>query len=1236
MRLSKIFISLILLACASILNASESELIEKRGFFSKTFQLDNGLEKLVIHAGPIHYVDSGNRFVEVGYPGSSDYNDLLSMAMTQSELWSNMGTPHEYNKFENDCTYDSEPVFVTQESAIADYQTVRYYTQMQFNNSSFEPYYQIQSVSHKMAVGSHIQYGPTDNGEYTLFVKEFTFPEGSYTDCDVYDAIGSGDILDQVAVDFSNYIDPTGEQSVLLPDFVSVFQDMVDQAPVAQFMNVRFGYSIGNTIYDVADFYNLYLNGAPTLEVVYKTTITGMLANRHLPTPTADMGGTLSIIDHDNAAHTHEHIGSLTPVELNPGDICTALTDSIGFNASEFHHHSWNSVTASGYSIQLSQFLIDETEYEISAFFNDQFQLTLPTGSPEISLKDPWYVSNPSANPEDWIQPNIYRTVAEMQSDNSSRVFKDQNDDFSDSIPIYYLNAPQFTDEGNGEYFIFHHWEGSHVLYGVGQTTTTDNETTVVFTSSSSAPLPYFNQLSVSGGASVWEASDTLWIKASQFYYENNDFYEFSHWSGDSITLGNSTSYLTTVEALSGDATATAVYNTGTASNSIQNKTINIHTDESISIPAGANIQFAEGVTIDIAGSFSVNGTPGSPVNFESTGRQSPFPAAMTEHPSVPLDKLIKITGDGANCTITYLQLSDAYCGISIEGDNANIEIEDVTFSDLNYALNIEPVSNTTFEISGSKFHNLDNGIVYSTNINNPGVSTSGLLHHNEFSDIADRAVFIRLETKVSGNNSINTLGIRANTFYNNGTSIYCQRESGTATYFGDYYLYITNTLFSESPTLMLPDDQVIYLETSEGYESDNNLFHNSGTTWYIGTTTADPKFVNTSTGDLRLCYDSPAVDAGFVDDDTDDWPDFFIDEDPDGTDPEIGAYYCPQTTLSTATSINADTEWYGIYNINEDVFVNTGKTLTIVPGSVLRFPDRSERVVFDINGNLVANGSPEAPITFTSSDATPAKNDWNGIRIFGTSDDNVTILDNCIVEYSCYGIYPYSTSPNISNNISRMNTYGYYARYNSSDVNSNQFVKNTYGVRTTYASPTFTNNLIRDNSYRGMYFYGTSTPRMYNNTIDSSNGYGIYMYNHVDVQFGHAGVNNPGYNEIINNASYGIYASYYCDPFLGTSDPYNQQVAGDNSIHDNGTYNLRTYNHSTAEAEWNWWDSETTWSAYSSSSYDTSPVLGSAPSASLLGSDLAKGTSYDGYADCPAIRNCTTPFAYPTWIESN
>jgi hypothetical protein len=96
-------------------------------------------------------------------------------------------------------------------------------------------------------------------------------------------------------------------------------------------------------------------------------------------------------------------------------------------------------------------------------------------------------------------------------------------------------------------------------------------------------------------------------------------------------------------------------------------------------------------------------------------------------------------------------------------------------------------------------------------------------------------------------------------------------------------------------------------------------------------------------------------------------------------------------------------------YLVTSDIYVPSGKTVTIKPGTIVLFKNFTE---FHIEGRLIAEGTENRPIVFSSeldqaynSGATLKANpyDWNGVFIheggLGSS------LKNCSVCYTVYGI---------------------------------------------------------------------------------------------------------------------------------------------------------------------------------------------------------------------------------------
>jgi len=109
----------------------------------------------------------------------------------------------------------------------------------------------------------------------------------------------------------------------------------------------------------------------------------------------------------------------------------------------------------------------------------------------------------------------------------------------------------------------------------------------------------------------------------------------------------------------------------------------------------------------------------------------------------------------------------------------------------------------------------------------------------------------------------------------------------------------------------------------------------------------------------------------------------------------------------------------------------STGTTtgvLNIEPGVEIRFDSGAYlSVVYSsygataYKGVLNAQGTDIELIKFTSNASTPAPGDWDGIRFMGSTQDAMTIIEHCIVEYAGNGVsgsvYVYYSSPIIQYN---------------------------------------------------------------------------------------------------------------------------------------------------------------------------------------------------------------------------
>ncbi len=207
------------------------------------------------------------------------------------------------------------------------------------------------------------------------------------------------------------------------------------------------------------------------------------------------------------------------------------------------------------------------------------------------------------------------------------------------------------------------------------------------------------------------------------------------------------------------------------------------------------------------------------------------------------------------------------------------------------------------------------------------------------------------------------------------------------------------------------------------------------------------------------------------------------------------------QTTITQ--NITTGTTWDTAgspYVVDGNISINTGITLTIDPGVVVKFEvDRS----LTINGTLSAIGTDLNKIVFTSiKDDTvggdtngnggataPAPGDWDFIK-FGASSLN-SQLEEVEYRFSDFGIQILSNSVSLNDGVSAFN--------------------NQYAIDIQSASPTITNFTMENNTVCGILISG-GTPVLTGNTIQN-NDCGIQVHDSSNL----SSINN---NAIQNNTN--------------------------------------------------------------------------------------------------------------------
>jgi parallel beta-helix repeat protein len=186
------------------------------------------------------------------------------------------------------------------------------------------------------------------------------------------------------------------------------------------------------------------------------------------------------------------------------------------------------------------------------------------------------------------------------------------------------------------------------------------------------------------------------------------------------------------------------------------------------------------------------------------------------------------------------------------------------------------------------------------------------------------------------------------------------------------------------------------------------------------------------------------------------------------------------QTTINSGNVSGTWTSANSPYNINGDITVPFGSTLTINPGVVVNFNGHYK---LNVQGKLIAQGNSSSKIKFTASSS---KTGWKGIRFDNTSSKNDTcIIEHCIIEY---GKASAGTSEDKMGG-------GIFVKGFSKLIIRNNIISNNYayyyggGICTRYgANPIIINNVICNNTANsgggGFYCFYNSNPYLINNTI--------------------------------------------------------------------------------------------------------------------------------------------------------
>ena len=220
------------------------------------------------------------------------------------------------------------------------------------------------------------------------------------------------------------------------------------------------------------------------------------------------------------------------------------------------------------------------------------------------------------------------------------------------------------------------------------------------------------------------------------------------------------------------------------------------------------------------------------------------------------------------------------------------------------------------------------------------------------------------------------------------------------------------------------------------------------------------------------------------------------------------------QDQILTGGDLTGFKIWRGTILIEGDVVIPQGSQLNIEAGTKIYFaPNRDAqnsgtdktRSELIVRGKLIAVGSADRKIVFSTQSRSPRMGDWYGMQFLHS--DAGCVLQYAVVEYAYNGITIKNTDFALSHCEIRYN-------YNS-------------GIRTEVkAKPQILQNILTENGYAGLVCELGAAPVLTDNLI-SQNSMGVVVLSLSEPNLGkldNTGGSNPGRNQFANNEEYDLY----------------------------------------------------------------------------------------------------------------
>jgi FlgD Ig-like domain len=215
---------------------------------------------------------------------------------------------------------------------------------------------------------------------------------------------------------------------------------------------------------------------------------------------------------------------------------------------------------------------------------------------------------------------------------------------------------------------------------------------------------------------------------------------------------------------------------------------------------------------------------------------------------------------------------------------------------------------------------------------------------------------------------------------------------------------------------------------------------------------------------------------------------------------------------FTPATSITGQNVWAGNINITSNTTINSAATVTIIPGTIIKF---SPNVSLTVNGILTAIGNPSNYITFTSTGGTSAGS-WGNIILSG-SGASCSIIEYDSIKYG--NEVQINNVPNFT-------------------ISNCSFLNNQIAIHADGSTGSILSNYLSSNSDGHSMWFNNSTISCYYNTVKKT-GAGVNTGH--GLLFG-GGSNGTVWQNDIYNVDWGIAAIWGSSPDFYNPNYYNEQ----------------------------------------------------------------------------------------------